>query len=85
MIEYRPITEPFMVFCAKAKIILGTWAKFVGAVFLISFFFGPIGPIGPLVYAAFLFTLALPVVLLTMWGRSLDSELKWDELDEGPL
>ena len=82
MIEYRPITEPFQMFLARARIILGTWAKFCGGVFLISFVFGPIGP---LVYSAFLFTLALPVVLLTMWGRSLDSELRWDELDEGPL
>lgn len=71
-----------MLFCAKARVILGTWAKFVGVVFLISSVFGPIGP---LVYSAFLFTLALPVVLLTMWGRSLDSELRWDELDEGPM
>ena len=82
MIEYRPVTEPFQMFLAKAWIILATWAKFCGGVYLISFIFGPIGP---LVYSAFLFTLALPVVLLTMWGLSLDSELRWDVLDEGPM
>ncbi len=81
-INLRPITEPFHVFTLQARIILETWAKFIGGVFIISFLFGPVGP---LVYASILFTLALPIVLLAMWGRSLDQEFRWDELEEGPL
>ena len=33
---------------------------------------------------ALLLTLGLPILLLILWGRSLDAELGWTELDEGP-
>ena len=81
MIRLRPKTEPFEHFLGQARRVVGFWARFTGAVLLFSLIFGPVGP---LVVTAFLFTLGLPILLLVLWGRSLDQELGWTELDEGP-
>ncbi|MEM7544232.1 MAG: hypothetical protein AAF367_01750 [Pseudomonadota bacterium] len=80
-IELRPVTAPFQHFLAQARIILGLWLKFVASTVAVS---ALIGPFAPLILSAFLFTLGLPVLLLTLWGRSLDQELQWGEMDEGP-
>ncbi|MEO0360936.1 MAG: hypothetical protein AAF322_07500 [Pseudomonadota bacterium] len=80
-IELRPITEPFQRFMSQTRIIFGVWARFVGGVLLVSLIFGPYAPLAA---AAFLLTLFLPVLLLTLWGRSLDAELRWSETEEGP-
>lgn len=44
------------------------------------------GPFMPLMVAAFLLTLGLPILVLYLWGRALDEQIGWlrrDE-DEGP-
>ena len=81
MIRLRPITEPFQGFLGQARRAVGFWAKFTGAVVVLSLIFGPFAP---LAVVAFLLTLCLPILLLVLWGRSLDAELGWTELDEGP-
>ena len=80
-IERRPATEPFRQFLGQAKGVTGLWARFVGAVAAFSLIFGPYAPLG---FVAVIVTVGLPILLLTMWGRSLDSELNWTEMDEGP-
>lgn len=80
-IRLRPISEPFAGFLEQARRVLGFWGKFVAGVVLVSLLFGPFAP---LVLVAILFTVGLPVLLLVLWGRALDAELGWTELDEGP-
>lgn len=80
-IEARPITEPFHRFLGQARGVFGLWAKFVGGTLAFSLVFGPFAPLG---FMAVLVTVGLPILLLTLWGRSLDSELGWTEIDEGP-
>lgn len=77
----RPITEPFAGFLAQARRIVGFWGRFVIGVVLFSLLFGPFAP---LVMVAILFTVGLPVLLLVLWGRALDAELGWSEIDDGP-
>ena len=77
-IRYRPPNVHFKRFMLQTRVILGVWAKFVGAVFLISLVFGPIGP---LVVAAFIFSILLPVGLLILWGCALEAELGWTDPD----
>ena len=81
MLRLRPITEPFQSFLGQARRAIVFWAKFVGAVVVLSLVFGPFAP---LALVALLLTLGLPILLLILWGRSLDAELGWTELDEGP-
>ena len=33
---------------------------------------------------ALLLTICLPILALVLWGRALDEELGWSDLDEGP-
>ena len=75
------IEEPFERFKAQARRVFGFWARFTGGVVAVTLLFGALAP---LTIVAFLFTLCLPVLLLTLWGRSLDQELGWTDLDEGP-
>ena len=42
------------------------------------------GAFAPLAVAAFLLTIGLPILMLVLWGKALDQELGWTELDEGP-
>lgn len=81
-IKLRPTTAPFQFYLLQVRVIIDVWAKFVGGVLAISLFFGPIGP---LVVAAVIFSLAMPILLLSLWGRSLDTELKWTEPRERSL
>jgi hypothetical protein len=80
-IRFRPITEPFAVFLTQARQLLGFWGRFVAATLVISLI---LGPFAPLVLVAILFTVGLPILLLILWGKSLDQELGWTEIDEGP-
>lgn len=80
-IETRPATEPFRRFLGQARGVVTLWAKFVGGVLGYSLVFGPFAPLG---FMAAIATIGLPILLLTLWGRSLDSELGWGEPDEGP-
>ena len=80
-IERRSATEPFHQFLAQAKGVSALWLKFVGGVAAFSLIFGPYAPLG---FIAVIVTVGLPILLLTLWGRSLDSELNWTEMDEGP-
>ena len=80
-IKLRPISEPFAGFLAQAQRVLGFWGRFVLGVTAVSVI---IGPIAPLVLVAILFTFGLPILLLMLWGRSLDQELGWGDMDDGP-
>ena len=80
-IQRRPITDTFTHFLWQTKVILLVWAKFIAGVWAVTLIFGPIVA---LVSAALLFTFALPIAILTLWGFSLDKELQWGEMDEGP-
>lgn len=80
-LRLRPPSEPFEGFMAQARALIAFWAKFTGGTVALTIVFGAFAP---LVVAAFLLTLGLPVVMLILWGRSLDQELGWTELDEGP-
>ena len=71
-IRFRGPTVYFMRFVAQAKIILDTWAKFIGGAFLLSLLFSGVLP---LVAAAIIFTLFLPIILLVLWGQALEAEL----------
>ena len=80
-IQRRPVTDTFLLFIWRTKVILVVWAKFVAGVAATTLVFGPIVS---LVSAALLFTFALPIAILTLWGFSLDKELQWGERNEGP-
>ncbi|MEM7742268.1 MAG: hypothetical protein AAF409_01045 [Pseudomonadota bacterium] len=77
----RTRTEPFRQFLQQAREICGFWARFTGGSIL---FMAVVGIFVPLATAVFLFTLGLPILLLFLWGCSLDQELQWTDLDEGP-
>ena len=77
-IRFRGPTVYFMRFVAQAKIILDTWAKFIVGAFLLSLLFSGILP---LVAAAIIFTLFLPIILLVLWGQALEAELGWTDPD----
>ena len=81
MIRLRPKTEPFERFLGQARRLTGFWARFIGGVTAFSLIFGPFAPLG---FVAFLLTLGMPILLLVLWGRSLDAELGWTEIEEGP-
>lgn len=81
-IRSDPFTGPFLLYLLQARVILGVWLKFVIGVFVVSLIFGPIGP---LVAAAVIFSIGAPILLLTLWGRSLDTEMRWNDVDEGPM
>ncbi|MEM9059874.1 MAG: hypothetical protein AAGD13_05380 [Pseudomonadota bacterium] len=80
-IRLRPPSEPFEGFLKQARALIGFWAKFVGGTVLVSLV---LGVFAPLAIVAFLLTLGLPILMLVLWGRALDQELGWTELDEGP-
>lgn len=81
MIKLRPISEPFARFLQQARGVVGLWARVVGGIVLFSLIFGPYAPLG---FIAVLFTVGVPILLLILWGQSLDQELGWTDLDEGP-
>lgn len=80
-IRLRPPSEPFHDFLKRARALLAFWAKFTGGTVAVSLIFGAFMP---LAVVAFLLTISLPILMLVLWGRALDQELGWTELDEGP-
>ena len=80
-INLRSPSAPFHVFLQQACALLGFWAKFTGGTIAATLL---LGAYVPLTVAAFLLTLGMPILLLVLWGRALDQELGWTELDEGP-
>ena len=80
-IKLRPPSEPFHGFLMQARALLAFWAKFMGGTIVATLLFGAFMP---LAVVAFLLTLCLPILMLVLWGRALDQELGWTELDEGP-
>ncbi len=50
----------------------------MAAVILISMLFSGVLP---LVAAAIIFTLFLPIILLILWGQALEAELGWTDPD----
>ena len=81
MLRTRPLTEPFQHFLGQARAVLGLWARVVGGIVAATLVLGPFAPLGAV---AILFTIGLPILLLVLWGRSLDSELGWTEIEQGP-
>jgi hypothetical protein len=63
------------------KRLLRFWVQVVAVVLLVSLVFGPFAP---LVVAAVLLTLYLPVLALTLWGRALDEQMGAGRRDDGP-
>ena len=47
----------------------------------VTVLFGAFWPLG---VVAVVLSLCLPILALVLWGRSLDEELGWTDLDEGP-
>ena len=80
-IERRPATETFQNFLVQARGVIRLWAQYIAFFAAVSLVFGPFAPLG---FVAVIATVGLPILLLTLWGRSLDSELQWGEMDEGP-
>ena len=80
-IEFRPPSAPFQNFVHQARAICGVWARFVGFTVAVTVV---LGVFLPLIAVAFLFTVGLPILMLVLWGKALDQELGWTELDEGP-
>ena len=81
MIKYRPPSAPFARFMEQARALTGFWAKFTGGTVAVT---AVLGAFIPLTAAALLLTLGMPILLLVLWGKALDQELGWTELDEGP-
>ena len=80
-LRLRPPTEPFARFLEQARALITFWVKFAGGTVVVTVLFGAFAP---LVAAALLLTLGLPILMLVLWGRALDQELRWTELDDGP-
>lgn len=57
------------------------WRNNVAAALVFTVIFGAFPPV---LVAAFILTLAMPIIALVIWGRSLDEELGWMDEDEGP-
>lgn len=58
------------------------WVQFIAAVLVLTLL---VGPVAPVMVAAALFTLGLPVLALTLWGLSLDEQIGLSRHeDEGP-
>ena len=74
-------TAPFERLKATLRRLVGFYAKFIVGVILITVLFGAYPPLGLI---AILLTLGMPIVALTLWGRSLDEELGWGEDVGGP-
>ena len=81
LFRLRPLTEPFTQFLGQAKGVLRLWAKLVSGILVFSLIFGPFAPLG---FVAIMCTLGLPILLLVLWGKALDQELGWTEIDDGP-
>ena len=61
--------------------VFGEWWRFMAFAIGSAILFGIYPPIG---IVALMFTILMPILMLILWGRSLDEELGWTELDEGP-
>ena len=80
-ISFRPPSAPFEAFLVQARALFGFWARFTGGTVLVTLLFGAFVP---LAVTAFLLTIGLPILILVLWGKALDQELGWTELDDGP-
>ena len=76
MLKLRAPSIYFWRFVLQVRVIMGVWAKFTGGTILLCLIFGPIAPLAA---AAFIFTILLPVGLLTLWGSALEAELGWTD------
>lgn len=61
--------------------LAGFYARFMAMTIGVTMLLGAFWPLG---VVAFLLTLCLPILALILWGRALDEELGWTDLDEGP-
>jgi len=73
--------DPFTRFKAKARRLCGFYLRYIGLTALAVIV---IGLWSPIMVAAALLTLGLPILMLVLWGRSLDEELGWTDEQEGP-
>ncbi|MEM0991030.1 MAG: hypothetical protein AAGK00_19350 [Pseudomonadota bacterium] len=81
MTNAYPQTEPFDRYKAQLRALLGFWARFTGGSVAVMLVFGAFAPLAIVV---FLLSIGMPILALVLWGRSLDQELGWSDLDEGP-
>lgn len=72
---------PFDRLKPKLRGLGALWVRWIAATVGITVLFGAWPPLGII---ALLLTLGLPILALILWGRSLDEELGWTDLDEGP-
>ena len=75
-IRLRAPTPGFLRVWTQIRALSVVWAEFIAVVVILSFFLGPIALLGTI---AVLLTFALPILCLTLWGRSLDHELGWQD------
>lgn len=61
--------------------LAGFYSRFMALTVGVAVLFGAFWPLG---VVALLLTLLLPILALVLWGRALDEELGWTDLDEGP-
>ena len=57
------------------------WVRWIALTAGVTVLFGAFAPLGMI---ALLLTVGLPVLALVLWGRALDEELGWTDLDDGP-
>lgn len=57
------------------------WVRWIALTAGVTVLFGVFRPLGII---ALLLTFCLPILALVLWGRALDEELGWSDLDEGP-
>ncbi len=74
-------TAPFDRLKAKLRRVFGFYFRFMAGAIVITVLFGAYPPIGVI---ATLLTLGMPILALTLWGRSLDEELGWTETMDEP-
>ena len=73
--------RPFDRFKRQCRGVVGLWARYMAFTVVVTLLFGPFIPF---TVPALIFTLGLPILLLTLWGRSLDQELGWMNKRRGP-
>ncbi len=74
-------TSPFDRLKPVLRGLLALYGRYIAFWLGVTVLFGAFWPLGVI---AFLLTLLLPVLVLILWGRSLDEELGWTEQDDGP-
>lgn len=73
--------KPFERFKKQCRGVVGLWGRYIAFTAIATALFGPFLPF---TVPALILTIAAPILLLTLWGRSLDQELGWMDRRRGP-